>query len=265
MTTEKKIINGPTSLITSSTKHWLDQELETRLTAINPDDSAEQTQNIFNQLSSDSERTDFDITPYQLFVEWLDLGSKEVHIKNWSMSLAQMVPNYVVRFRRDYAKLLNFARANAFINQCNREIDDKGHIISTLDDYEVSRRIMEPVISIHLHNHASDKVIELIKIIKKLLEDRNNGDELNDSNSLEISTTQLGKAMGRSQATAHRYVTEAIGGGFIINNNQKYTKRIMSLEIINDDMSDEFFNNCLPTTNELKERIENDEFIATFC
>jgi hypothetical protein len=260
------VLNGPTALITSSTKHWLDQELETRLTAVNPDDSTEQTRNIFAQLSSDSERDELDLTPFRLFYDWLDLGPKKVYIENWSKSLAKMMPDYVVRFRRDYAKLLSFARVNALLNQCNREFDEEGRIVATLDDYEIGRQIMEPVIAVHLHDHASPKVLELIKTIKKLLVTKENKvDLISENNCLEISTTDLGKAMGKSQSTAHRYVTEAIGGGFIINHHAVHTKKKLNLEVINEAVPDGSSIGGLPTVEELKAQIEYDLLIDSLC
>ena len=134
---------GPTGLITTSTRS-LKAQMETRALEVSISDSPQQTREIILLQSENvnRERPAFDVTPFVALQRWLELaGDCSVTIP-FALKLGEAVPADLVRMRRDYPQLLAAIQASALLYQRQRERDQDGRIIATLDDYTMARNLL---------------------------------------------------------------------------------------------------------------------------
>ena len=60
----------------------------------------------------------------------------------WAAALAEFKLSGPPRLRRDISNLLALSRAHAVLHRATREVDERGRIIATIDDYDVVRDIL---------------------------------------------------------------------------------------------------------------------------
>ena len=95
---------GPTGLVTTTTRTRLHGENETRLLSISVTDTAEQTKAVMLALASESaQRVPFQ--QWHAFQEWLASGPADVTIP-YAVALAKLTEPLAVRLRRDFAAVL---------------------------------------------------------------------------------------------------------------------------------------------------------------
>ena len=88
------------------------------------------------------ERPACDVTPFVALQRWSELaGDCSVTIP-FALKLGEAVPADLVRMRRHYPQLLAAIQASALLYQRQRERDQDGWIIATLDDYTMARNLL---------------------------------------------------------------------------------------------------------------------------
>jgi hypothetical protein len=141
--THRIIKQGPTALITTSTKP-LREQMNTRTLTLTINDSPEQTREVLRAHAAavNGHRPDFDVREFVDLQRWLALaGEREVTIP-FSLALAELVPVAHLRMRRDFKQLLTVIQAIALLYQCQREPDANGRIVATFDDYRPARALI---------------------------------------------------------------------------------------------------------------------------
>ena len=151
---------GPTGLITTTTEMNLHPENETRFFSVEVDDTPEQTRRVLKAIAASENRGgdgngDDEIGTFIELQEWLEVANHEVWIP-YAEALADKIPHVAPRFRRDFQRVLSLIKAHAILHQANRQVDERGRIIATLDDYRVVRDLVEPILSQGLQLTASD-------------------------------------------------------------------------------------------------------------
>ena len=131
---------GPTGLITTTTRIKLHPENETRLLSLVATDTPEQTSNVLLALADEEERH-VDVSEWHDLQRWLELGQREVTIP-FGQQLAKLIPPKAVRLRRDFAALLALIRAHALLHQASRRHDERERIVATIEDYAVVRDLV---------------------------------------------------------------------------------------------------------------------------
>jgi DNA-binding transcriptional ArsR family regulator len=227
---------GPTGLITTTTKLALHPENETRLWSIPITDSPEQTKDVFRVLAAD-ETEPPDLTPWVALQEWLAEAEHRVAIP-YADVLAELVPPVAVRLRRDFGALLNLIRAHALLHQVSRQRDGRGRIVATLDDYEVVRDLVAEVVSEGVEATVPQIVRETVQAVAAAAIEEG------------ISVAQLARALKIDKATASRRWTRARDGGYLKNREDRRGKpaRIVLADPLPDDMQ------VLPSLEDLSDR-----------
>jgi hypothetical protein len=136
---------GPTGLITTTTRIKLHPENETRLIAILADDTPEQTAGVLRRLAREDVPSP-DVEPWIALQRWIATAAHDVTIP-YADKLAELIPPVAVRLRRDFTTVLNLIRAHAILHQANRARDAQGWIVATVVDYAQVRELVADLVS----------------------------------------------------------------------------------------------------------------------
>ncbi len=131
---------GPTGLITTTTRGHLDSEVETRMLSIWLDESERQTRAVMSataKVAAGSADVNVDFSLWDAFAEYIRLGPREVVVP-FAPALAELMPSQAVRARRDLSSILALVKASAMVHRAGREVDGEGRLVAQLEDYETA-------------------------------------------------------------------------------------------------------------------------------
>ena len=204
---------GPTGLLVTTTAINLHPENETRLLSVTVKDGPDQTRSILEALA-DEEKTEIDYAPWQALQRWLGFAEHKVTIP-FGVKLSQKIPNVAVRLRRDFMAVLNLIKAHALLHQANRELDDRGFIIATLDDYRVVRDLVLDLLAEAVGATVSATVRETVDAVEALVEHKGSlGDKT-------VSLPELAKFLELDKASVSRRVKNSRYHGYLVNKEDK--------------------------------------------
>ena len=228
--------DGPTGLITTTTKIALHPENETRLLSIPITDTPAQTKDVMLALAHEAVQPP-DVTRWVALQEWLTVAEHRVTIP-FSIALAQLVPPIAVRLRRDFGALLNLVRSHALLHQAVRERDDHGRIVATTEDYSVVRELIVDLVSEGVEATVSATVRETVRSVAEAAREEG------------LSIAQLAGAINVDKSVASRRWQAARAGGYLKNLETGRGKpaRIVLAEPLPDDVQ------VLPTPDQLTDR-----------
>ncbi len=138
---EKK---GPTGLIVTTTEAAVDTEMETRLFAVATDDTPEQTRRVFHKIAgSQKGASTLDLGRWHELQDWISShGETPVYVP-FADALAELIPADATRLRRDFGSLLNLVRAHTILHRANRQPDEDGYLLATVEsDYAPVRLLV---------------------------------------------------------------------------------------------------------------------------
>jgi hypothetical protein len=203
--------DGPTGLITTTTRLRIHGENETRVFSIQIDDSPELTAQIFEALADEDFRPP-DLEEWKAFQTWLASGETRVTIP-FGMALAKKIPPKAVRMRRDFGQLLNLIRANALLHRATRERDaEEGRIVATLEDYRTVRELVAKTLSEGVEAAVPAIVRETVGAVSELLEEP-------DKHTVTIKDLQ--RKLRLDYSPAYRRVRMALDGGYLENREER--------------------------------------------
>lgn len=200
--------NGPTGLITTSTK-VLGEQLGTRVLVITLNDTPEYTREVIRAQarSANGMIGQRDTTPFEAAQKWIELAGDHDVVIPYAECLAELVPTALVRMRRDFPQLLAFIESIAILYQRQRDRDEQGRIVATLEDYGRARDLLKDVFTAMATGGVSGVIRETVT---KLV-------ELHRASGSSSTVTQLGEALClHPNATWYR-VRNAIKLGYIVN------------------------------------------------
>ena len=108
--------------------------------------------------------------------------------------------------RRDFAQMLTVIKSIAFLYQNQRERDDQGRIIATIDDYISARWVLEEVFATTVGEGVTPAIKETVEGVEQLSTGGN-----------AVTQSQLADRLGLSKSTIHYRVERAIQGGWLVN------------------------------------------------
>lgn len=247
--TVQREVSGPTSLITTTTKLFLDPELETRALMLETDDSEHQTRSILKnriahiETGVDIERgiPEAELEKWHAYLEWVALQPNQVAIPYWG-AIADGATAELVRMRRDIMKLQAVIKIHALLHQNHRERNDHGAVIASIEDYAFARRLVLPTLQREIGGEDVDTgVQEFITGIRKLIdEQKETGRVFNDFphgslrldfDTLNISYTQLSNKLHMHRSGVQRRLQKAIKAG-LIENLEERSKKQMRLALV---------------------------------
>jgi hypothetical protein len=217
----------------------MNPENATRLFNVSVDDSADQTKGVFYSLADDDRQT-VDFEAWQSLQVWLKQANHSVIIP-YGRHLADCTQPVAVRMRRDFGGLLSLIKANAILHQENRDTDDQGRIIATLDDYSMVYDLAHHVIAEAVGASVENAMRETILAAEHLI-------ALSDQDPPCCTIQEIADHLDRDRSAVNRQVLKAESKEYLIN-IQKPRKK-PKLLIIGHELPAK--QNILPSVDELR-------------
>ncbi|MCL0048210.1 hypothetical protein M1N20_02005 [Dehalococcoidia bacterium] len=205
---------GPTVLITTST-HSLGAQLMTRLFTLGISDSKEQIgAALETQARIEVEGLQSLDGAVVAFQHYLQLKAPLKVVVPFAEELAKAMGKMASssRILRDFQRLLSLIKATTIIRHHRRQIDDKGRLVATLDDYEMVRWLVNDMY-VESTTGASSDVRALVEVVKEL--------DITRTNDKRITNTTLAKHLGTSVTQIKRRAKRAIKQGWLVNREQR--------------------------------------------
>lgn len=203
---------GPTGLLTTTTKSSLHPENETRMLSVTVSDRQAQTRSILAALArqhQDAPRPTADPARWQALQTWVELSDRRVVIP-FAQRLAGLVPPVAVRLRRDFKALLGLVSTHAILHQATRERDQEGRIVATVGDYEVVREIIADIISEGVAVGVSPTTRETVEAVRRLLGPA-------PAEEQAVSQAAVARELNLDKSATSRRVRGAVDAGYLVN------------------------------------------------
>jgi hypothetical protein len=195
---------GPTGLITSTTRAKLHPENETRILSIHMTDTREQTRAVVRAQASNSKR-EMETEPWKKYATWLAGQDNRVWI-SYSEVLAGLIEVYDVRQRRDITLLLNTIKTLAIMHQAKRERDHPGRIVASLRDYEMARELLNDLLSEGIGATVSETIRQTVGAVKALA-----------TNDETINSSAVAKHLNLDKGSVSDRIRNVLVEGYIVN------------------------------------------------
>jgi hypothetical protein len=214
-TTRHIVKQGPTSLITTSTRS-LAEQLGTRMLEIPISDSEHLTREIMRAHArrvKGGASAPFQIAPFVSMQRWLELAGERRVVVPFAETLVDLIPAKQMRMRRDSAQLFTCVQAVAMLHQRQRSRDETGAVFATIDDYEIVRRLLSPIFEAVATDGCTAAVRETVGVVKE--------DE-------EVSEAEIGRRLNMAKSTVSYRVKRALSGGWLIDREtrERHAKRL---------------------------------------
>ncbi len=210
---------GPTGLITTTTRITLHPENETRMLPVPINDSSDQTRVVMKAEAAEAVgniarlNTAGDFGQWHALQDWLRLGSRTVVIP-FADQLAELIPPMAVRLRRDFPKLLSLIKAHAVLHQLNRATDSEGRVIATVADYAEVHELVEDLVATGIEASVPPKVRETVEEVKIL-------NTAFGASTDGVSISQVADSLKLHRSTVKRRVDEALKAGYLVNHETR--------------------------------------------
>ena len=212
--------DGPTGLIVTTTLAAMHPENETRYLSVTVADTPEQTEQVLRALAADTRTVEVNTEPWRQFQRWLADGPREVAVP-FANLLVDLMPPVAVRLRRDFGKLLTLIRAHALLHRASRELDARGRVVATVNDYRQVHDLIVDVVAAGVEATVPPNVRETVDAVTALLE--------RPSHTVDfvagVSSAQVADALGIDKSAAWRRVRVAMQKGYLENLETRKGKR----------------------------------------
>jgi hypothetical protein len=202
---------GPTGLITTMTKAATRDDNETRAWSLYVDDSKAQTEAVIESLGDEAAkivRPAVDNRPWQALQRKLE--PLEVVVP-YGPVLAKLLnteglPADSTRLRRDFGRLLTLVKVVALLYQKQRDRDDAGRLIATLEDYRMAYDLVAKPFA-ESARELSPQAVKLAQAVRELY------DKQPPSDTQPITPRQLEGYLRWTKPTVLRWLgqVEAVG------------------------------------------------------
>ncbi len=173
------------------------------------DDSREQTRRVFASLASIEDHASLvDFEPWHALQTWLAAHPKTHVVVPFMDALASVMPDSATRLRRDFATLLSLVRAHAVLHRAQREQDDRGRLVATLEgDYAPVRELVSSAIAETVDATVSTATRETIEAIRQVIEE--------GAEHATASAVTARLEVGRS--ASYDRINRALASGYLTN------------------------------------------------
>jgi hypothetical protein len=251
------VTEGPTMLVTSTTRASLDPELETRALTLTVIDTPPQTREVVRGIgrSYASRVTEsVDLAPFKALQEWLAVaGERRVRIP-WAKILAEQVPVTAVRMRRDISKLFGLISACAILHQARRPRDDDGAIVATLDDYTAVRELLAESFAAAQQEGITPAQREAVEAVVTLCRDEKLA-------VAGVSLRQVAEQLKIDKSAASRRLANPLEAGYVrdlnVDNQGKHRTGRKAAYVVGDPLPPP--EDALPTVETVHELIASAE------
>ncbi len=197
---------GPTGLIVTTTADRLHPENENRMLSVTVTDTPEQTRAVM-EAAANGHQLRSDLSEWHDLHAWLDVAEHGVAIP-YAEALARAIPPVAVRLRRDFTTTLALIQTHAILHQLNRDRDETGAILATLEDYTVAHDLVADLVAEGAGAGVDPIVRETVEAVASLLA---------QGRAKEVSVTALAARLAVDKSTASRRVRKALSAGYLRN------------------------------------------------
>ncbi len=198
---------GPTNIVTTSTKP-LREQASTRVLIASIPDSPGQTEQVLEVIAREFMSPTILGEPQQ----WVDLqrwlaltGSTQVAVP-YAGRLALAMPNGPVRLRRDFKSILTVVTSFALLHQAQRDRDEDGRILATPEDYELTRWLIGEYFISTVSDGVTPTVRETAEAVAKLHKQEGH-----------ITGARLAEHLSLARSSVDYRVKAALRGGWIVD------------------------------------------------
>jgi hypothetical protein len=176
--TETYIKNGPIVAILTTAKE-VEVEMKTRCLTQDTDETGKQTSAIVKRrLSKKKHRGSLNYQRWIDFQQWLALDAPYQVDVPFSEAIGQafdrwrpsFLENAPIRMRRDVNSFLTVIKASAVVYKAQRQKDEDGYIVATLDDYQNAYDAFDAGLAA-THGGADENVIAVVEAIEDIAGD----------------------------------------------------------------------------------------------
>ena len=202
---------GPTGLITTSTKR-LREQLSTRMLTVGVPDTPDHVRAVLLAHAQvvNGVEAQVDVAPFQAMQRWLELvGERRVTIP-YARDLAGKVPADLVRMNRDFRQLLTMIQAVALLYQRQRQRDQQGRIVATMEDYQMVRDRLLEVFTATATGGVTPSVRATVEAVRSLYDSQH-----------PVTVTRVADHLHLPKNTTLYRVRAARTGGYIVNEETK--------------------------------------------
>jgi hypothetical protein len=203
-------MEGPTRLLVSTTATRLHPENETRLFSLLVTDTPEQTKGVFKALA-EQKRKPASLEQWRALQTWLE-GQRNEVVVPYAPALAELVPPLAVRLRRDFRAVLLLIQAHAVMHQAQRQRDEDGWIVATLDDYRIVRHLVGEMVAEGIGAGVFDTVRETVEAVRTLTAEEG-ADEVDGEKV--TSAKKVAGVLGVDKTATSRRIKSAVDGGYL--------------------------------------------------
>jgi hypothetical protein len=203
---------GPTALLMTTTRSYIDEELETRMLSVGSDDTPEQTRRVFDVYADLEENVEdgVDLERWHELQRWLEAGERRVVIP-YVRRLGRLMPTGATRLRRDFVSMLCLVRAHALLHRATRQTDERGRIVATLDDYDAVRSLVGALIAEGVEAGVSLGVRQTVEAARTVLDD----------GRTFATPKQIQDALGVGRSATYDRIRAALKAGYLADESRE--------------------------------------------
>jgi hypothetical protein len=203
---------GPTGLITTTTKLGLHPENETRLLSITLPDDPDRIRQVLLAIATQADTVAADYAPWHALQDLLAASDAAVYVP-FARDLATAIPPVSMRLQRDFTSLLGLISSHALLHQETRPRDEQGRVVAALADYAAVWELVHDVVAEGAEQSVPRTVRETVEAIIDMGPDgKPDGDGLTTTQitaKLGLSRPQVSRRLRRAQSLG--YLTERSG------------------------------------------------------
>jgi DNA primase len=217
--TVEKVVEGPVTLMVTTTSTKLYHENETRMLSAEADDSARQTRRVLHKIALTEgmlrSSKPLNLEQWHAFQRWLAAGETRVLVP-FAEVLQQLIENYYsLRLRRDFTQLLDAIKAHALIHREHRSLSTKGSIVATInEDYAKVQPLMADIMATAAEMKVRGAVLDVVDVVQAMVEAN---PEIERMTEPGVTVRQINAKLKLDRSSTYRRLTQAEEMGLLKN------------------------------------------------
>jgi hypothetical protein len=183
--------------------------METRCLSLSTDDTPEQTRRVYGVYADQEEEleTPVDFDAWHELQEWIAARGETRALIPFVRALSELMPTGATRLRRDFVSLLCLVRAHAILYQAQRERDQHGRIVATIEDYDVVRELIGQLIAEGVEASVPEKTRETVEVVRGLI----------DQGTTHPSRKAIADRLEIGRSATYDRIRDALLRGYLVN------------------------------------------------
>ena len=250
--TQTAVVEGPTNLLTSTTRSLLDPEIESRMVDRWSDTSEPHMRAVLDMIgerAAGGKEPDRQIEVWHTYARWVRRGPTDVMIPFAKLLAASWSVGAGSRTFRDLNNLISITRASALVHRLKRKVSEQGLIIAEVADY----RIAYDLLGDRIDELSGARVPPGLKPKFDALSAAYIG--ANAFGHWYVSVRELATVLGTSKSSMYRDLNRLESHGLVEVRRDPLTYRAAKLGITPVSVAEAAAifktGNCIPTPEEL--------------